>query len=87
MQVQTAAGKVLQIRRAGWIRARPLELQEVEFIWPCHFIEQPDIEVPATLGLGGVVKNVRLTIDGMPTAEAAYGRLLVEILNTVASGS
>jgi hypothetical protein len=80
--LHTATGTIRQIRRPGYIKVRIPGLDGRHFEWPCHFVEHQGEPPKPTLGLAGVLDDLRITLDGSYKLDAPYGFLLVEELAT-----
>ena len=60
--------------RSGFLRARVVDMDPTEFVFPCYFLGDPNL-TPHTralnlLGLTGVINQVRLIFDGTKSAGA-----------------
>ena len=70
--------------RPGSLRARIVGTDPTEFVFPCYFIGDRDALPPAQprnlLGLTGVINQIRLTFEGVTSALAPWGILVVEKL-------
>jgi hypothetical protein len=68
--------------RAGLLRARVVDMDPTEYVFPCYFLGDPNLSQPVPaknlLGLTGVVNQIRLTFDGRPYPGAHWGILVVE---------
>lgn len=73
--------------RSGVLRARVVGLDTTEYSFPCLFLGDPQVPVPAgppaaiprkLLGLPGVIDKIRLLFDGTSAPGAPYGNLVVE---------
>lgn len=67
--------------RPGLLRPRIVGLDFTEYTFPCYFLGDPSITLPAPaflLGLTGVINQIRLILDGSYTLAAPDGRLIVE---------
>lgn len=87
--VQLSDRRSIQVIHQGEIHTRIMiaGLSERVFRWPSHFVElAPDAtgEPPNRLGLAGVIYDLRVTLDGTPSAETALGWLLLEETNNPA---
>jgi hypothetical protein len=78
--VTTGSGTTSYSGIMGTIRIRVPRWSGVEFEWPCFFRKNRPANLPPQLGLAGVIKDIRLTVDGTPTALARHGTLTVEEL-------
>ena len=76
--------------RSGFIRVQVVGMDQIEYVFPCFFLGDPNAPPapalrPATiprnlLGLSGVIDKIEIRYNGKVTAHAAYGNLLVEKL-------
>jgi hypothetical protein len=67
--------------RSGLLRARIPGMDATEYVFPCYLLDDPDGSPARSrnlLGLTGVIKQVRLTFDDIPSMAAPCGVLIVE---------
>jgi hypothetical protein len=67
--------------RSGLLRARIVGMDPTEFVFPCYFLGDPNIQPPQArnlLGLTGVISQICLTFDGRSSVHSARGVLVVE---------
>jgi hypothetical protein len=68
--------------RSGFVRVRIVGMVPTEFVFPCYFLGDPNVQPPTQarnlLGLTGVISQIRLTVDGRSTVHSARGLLIVE---------
>ena len=77
--VNTTGGPVTLWTCGGGVRARVPIWSDRTFDWPCNFV-QNFRRGYSLLGMAGVIRDLRLTIDGTPQPDALYGCLIVEPL-------
>ncbi len=77
--VNTTGGPVTLWACAGAVRVRVPIWPERAFEWPCNFVRDFRRGY-SLLGMAGVIRDLRLTIDGTPQPDALYGLLIVESL-------
>jgi hypothetical protein len=80
LAVRTAVGEVRQRVHPGYLTVRVPGLAGREFVWPCHFVEQRGVPPTAALGLGGVLNDLRIILDGTYALEARHGWVVLEEL-------
>ncbi len=67
--------------RSGLLRARIVGMDATEYLFPCYFLGDPNVQRARSinlLGLTGVINQVRFTFDGESSAKAPFGVLVVE---------
>jgi hypothetical protein len=69
--------------RAGFLRARIVGMDPTEFVFPCYFLGDPNLQPPTParnlLGLTGVISQICLTFDGRSSVRSPRGVLVVEM--------
>ena len=69
--------------RSGLLRAQIPGMDATEYVFPCHFVGDPDARPTRArnlLGLSGVINQIRISFDGTPSPAAPSGVLVVEKL-------
>jgi hypothetical protein len=68
--------------RSGQLRARVVEMDPTEFVFPCYFVGDPNVPPPDQawnlLGLTGVINQICLTFDGRSSVRSPHDMLAVE---------
>jgi len=68
--------------RSGFLRARIVGMDLTEFVFPCYFLGDPNLQPPPQarnlLGLTGVISQICLTFDGRSSVGSPRGALVVE---------
>jgi hypothetical protein len=82
LSINTAMGQERLPVHAGPITARIPDLENRDFIWPCHFVEFQRDQPAGLLGLGGVLNDLRIYFDGTYALEAPYGWVVLEEVGT-----
>src|SRR4051794_29104252 len=71
-----------QQARSGLLRARVVGLDPTEFVFPCDFLGEPNLQPSLQTrnlpGLTGVISQICLTFDGRSSVRAPRGVLVVE---------
>jgi hypothetical protein len=71
-----------QAFRSGLLRARVIGMDQTGFVFPCYFVDDPDIFPLAQgrnlLGLTGVINQISHTFDGRSSVRSPRGVLVVE---------
>jgi hypothetical protein len=79
LYLRTAQGTTSVRVRPGRVRLWwDRSLQGYPFDWPVLFRVRGPVDVPSTLGLGGVVKTCRWTFDGTFSPDTPHGSLMLE---------
>jgi hypothetical protein len=76
--VTTGSGTTTFTGWLGSIRVRLPLWSGVEFDWPCFFRRNRPANLPPQLGMAGVIKDIRLLVDGTASPAAPHGILRVE---------
>jgi hypothetical protein len=78
--VTTGSGTTAFTGQLGSIRVRLPLWTGVEFEWPCFFRKNRPPKLPAQLDMAGVIKDIRLIVEGTTSPTARHGILTVEEL-------